>query len=124
MSKHTPGPWTRQHGITVVSPFQKTPSGKRSLTICRTDNDHMGELEQGANARLIASAPDRRDQLLALIKYGWTVEHRSFYDEEGIEGWAWIEPGGAEHTEVGDWSELPPWPDSARAAIAEAEGDA
>ncbi len=58
MSECTPGPWKREHGIIVMSPFQKTPSGKRSLTICRTDNDHMAEQEQGANARLIASAPD------------------------------------------------------------------
>ena len=74
-----------------------------------------------ANAKLIAEAPIRHQQMLALTIYGWEVEKVSLYDEEGIEGWRWTEPNGTEHTETGDWSDLPPWPDSARKAIAKAK---
>ena len=76
-----------------------------------------------ANVRLIASAPDRHDQLCALLLHGWAVEKRSLYDEEGVEGWVWVEPNGTEHVEIGSWDELPPWPDSAREALAKARGE-
>ena len=68
---------------------------------------------------LYCTAPDRHDQVTAFV-LGWTVEKRSLFDEEGVEGWAWIEPNGNEHIEVGAWDELPPWPESARVAIAKA----
>ena len=57
------------------------------------------------------------EMLTALILLGWWVERRSLYDEEGVEGWAWIEPDGTEHVEIGSWIELPPWPDSASVKI-------
>lgn len=47
-----------------------------------------------------------------LFNLGWTVEPRSLYDEEGVEGWVWIDPEGNEHsTELGYWHEPPPLPD-------------
>jgi len=56
------------------------------------------------------------EQVKALMA-GWTVERMSLYDEEGIDGWKWIEPNGNEHIESGAWDELPPWPESASAAL-------
>lgn len=89
------------------------------FSICNIVEQSPEETE--ANARLIAAAPDRHQQMLALTVYDWEVDKVSLYDEEGIEGWTWTEPNGTEHTEMGDWDELPPWPDSAREAIAKAQ---
>lgn len=71
--------------------------------------------------------PDLRDMLLALIFYEWEVERVSFYEDEGVaislkEGWKWTEPNGTNHYRIGNWNELPTWPDSAKQAIAKAEG--
>lgn len=83
--------------------------------------DHNGQIRlRHPDAALIASAPDLGDQVYALTGLGWTVEKLSMYDEEGVEGWMWTEPNGTEHTEMGDWSELPTWPQSAREAVAKA----
>jgi hypothetical protein len=46
----------------------------------------------------------------ALTIGGWSVSKASFYDEEGVEGWAWYAPDGTEYHEVGGWDELPPIP--------------
>jgi hypothetical protein len=48
------------------------------------------------------------------LSTGWEVERRSLYDEEGVEGWAWIAPDGKEFVQIGSWNELPPWPDEAQ----------
>jgi hypothetical protein len=42
---------------------------------------------------------------------GWAIERRSFYDEEGVEGWEFTSPAGKEFSEIGDWNDEPPWPD-------------
>lgn len=64
-------------------------------------------------------ASDRHQQLTALLLFGWEVNKRSIYDEEGIEAWVWTEPDGTEHFDISaNWDELPDWPDSARAAFA------
>jgi len=60
---YTAGPWIREHGVFVIAkckPFKTDESGTtiRKLTICRTDNPHMPESEQGANASLMAAAPE------------------------------------------------------------------
>lgn len=116
--QHTPGPWM------VVPPDRDRPS---RATVCGGGVDIYDApltRETAANARLIAAAPDRHDQILALVAYNWQLEKRSLYDEEGVEGWVWIEPNGREHTGIGSWGELPPWPESARAALAAAKGGA
>ena len=42
---------------------------------------------------------------------GWLVETVSLYDEEGAEGWHFQGPEGQEITELGPWTEEPPWPE-------------
>ena len=66
----------------------------------------------------LRAIPDLRKQFIALF-CGWTVRQQSLYDEEGIEGWVWTSPRGAEYAVIGDWDELPPWPedDTATAAL-------
>ncbi len=143
---HTPGPWklspwiTSQgkavyrlvggHGRTIasVSVYGKHADGKSAGRRYRDECGRDGcvartvtQQECDDTARLIVAAPDMDDQLVALLLLGWEVEKRSLYDEEGVEGWAWIEPNGDEHVDVGPWDELPPWPKSARVAIAKAE---
>lgn len=46
-----------------------------------------------------------------LLDRGWTVERVSLYDEEGVDGWRWIDPEGNEYAVMGDWSEPPPLPE-------------
>ena len=52
-----------------------------------------------------------RDRAI-LAALGWTTEPRSLYDEEGVEGWAWIDPqGDQKFVDVGAWDEPAPYPD-------------
>ena len=76
-----------------------------------------------AIAHLIADAPDLRQQVVALTLLGWTIEKRWFTgaDVTPNKGWVWTELNGKEHFEFGRWDELPPWPDSAREAVAKYE---
>ena len=119
-TKHTPGPW--EHSDKAIVYQQSDLDNKKMIAYCCYVDSKCDASNQElqANARLIAAAPDRSDQVIALSLLDWSVSKRSLYDEEGIEGWAWIEPDGTEHVEVGDWDELPPWPASAREAIAKA----
>ena len=64
---------------------------------------------------------DLRQMIRALTIHGWTVEKRSFYDEEGVEGWVWTSGVGVEYGEIGAWDDTPPWPDGARDAITKLE---
>ncbi len=114
MRGFTPGPWIVDENVGCE--VRQPEGSKRRRIKCPPDHDGFED------AKLIAQAPDRHDQMLALTKYGWEVEQRLLYDEEGVEGWTWIEPDQLEHTETGDWNELPPWPDSAREALAKLEG--
>lgn len=63
MSKHTPGPWFYEEGMTRdrLHPFVKAADG-RVICSCRTDNKH-------ANARLIAAAPDLLETLEAIVDF-------------------------------------------------------
>ena len=62
MSKHTPGPWfaqdTRLVGgqVAVVGPNHDRKAGEQGVMVVAHVNGRSGE--QGANARLIAAAPD------------------------------------------------------------------
>lgn len=62
MSKHTPGPWfaqdTRLVGgqVAVVGPNHDRKAGEQGEMVVAHVNGRSGE--QGANARLIAAAPD------------------------------------------------------------------
>lgn len=105
--EHTPGPW--DFGANAVGQWV-IHSGLSVVTYT----------EDKANAFMIADAPDRHDQLTALLLLDWNVERRSIYDEEGIEAWVWTEPNGTEHFDIAaGWQELPDWPESAREALIE-----
>lgn len=47
---------------------------------------------------------------LYVLSHGGSVVNRSFYDEEGVEGWEW-EYDGHEYNEIGSWEDSPPIPD-------------
>jgi len=96
--------------------------GRKSVALVHNHSDDANNptlIQQEAedNADIIAAAPIRHKQLLALTKYDWEVTRISLYDEEGIEGWKWTEPDGTEHYESGDWDALPTWPDSANKSL-------
>lgn len=56
---HTPGPWTTDGGIYVQTIYTPTDGGKPFYhTIARTDQPLVPPGQQGANAHLIAAAPD------------------------------------------------------------------
>lgn len=63
-TKHTPGPWIAHEDAI----FQEKPHGEVSPLICDTINGRKftGE-ERGANARLIAAAPELLDALQSLL---------------------------------------------------------
>jgi hypothetical protein len=76
------------------------------------------------DAHLIAAAPDRHEQMIALTVLGWTVSQDVRYDgkdELGInkfsDCWVWLEPDGKGYIADGSHDDLPPWPDSARQAV-------
>ena len=95
MAKHTVGPWrVGDAGCTVFGPKTDAPSPK---TIACLRKAASASEETGANARLIASAPDLLDALQAMLAGAWA------------EGW-------------GD--DAPEEVLRARAAIARAEGRA
>lgn len=129
---HTKGPW-EVYGATSIVKFGEDhaeiavvlgpASGNRFAGTGKPLDLGDPRWDEGcANAKLISQAPDLLDQFLALYKYGWELERKSCYDEEGVEGWAWVEPDGTDHVELGSWDELPPWPESARIVIARLEG--
>jgi hypothetical protein len=58
-----------------------------------------------------------------LTAAGWKAETRSFYDEEGVEGWVWIDTDGTEQFwEIGDWNDLPPISDELANLLSETKG--
>lgn len=65
---------------------------------------------------------DRRDQVWALT-HGWTVGKVVVYDQQGAQGWTWTSYDGKAFTDIGDWNELPTWPDEARKAVARQRRD-
>src|SRR5688500_2102326 len=67
MGEHTPGPWFVERGTIVRYDREANPSHWRSPAVCHTGMTHgmgVAGLEDEANARLIAAAPD----LLAALR--------------------------------------------------------
>ena len=66
MSKHTPGPWVVA-GPNLIDQADAGiwGSGEFDFVICDMQRDGYEDAEQGANARLIAAAPD----LLEALEY-------------------------------------------------------
>ncbi len=58
-AKHTPGPWKEVGGRAVFGPDH--------IVICRCGNYSKSIMEDEANARLIAAAPDLLDALRNLL---------------------------------------------------------
>ena len=129
--EHTPGPWEwrlfdetscRQLEGNVEYCDMNPVLTPVQCSACAKDGRRCLQPRE-ADARLIAAAPDLSDQVRALAMLGWDVARVSLYDEEGVEGWRWTEPDGTEHAETGAWDEWPPWPETARSAIAKARGE-
>lgn len=63
---HTPGPWALEdHAWTSI--VSKPGNGYITRNVCRLDASTMAALEQRANARLIAAAPELLDALQFLM---------------------------------------------------------
>ena len=125
-TKHTPGPWrleTRMH-VHAITCKPTRPDEHPEICFIEVEpvqfhGESVGSItsrsrtaeELKANAELVARAPELSDMLYALTHLGWSVNKRSLYDEEGVEGWEWLDGQGREiATEIGDWNALPPWP--------------
>lgn len=59
---HTPGPWKIScgaNGIRIIDgKLTKTEAGMQQLCVARCDSNYMSDQEIGANAALIAAAPE------------------------------------------------------------------
>ena len=54
---------------------------------------------------------DRRIGCLILL--GWEYSKASLYDDEGIEGWLWVNDDNLEeYAEIGEWDEPPEIPET------------
>lgn len=93
-------------GTTIVSMNDPENFGMRCY-----DCEAWGPRDEDVSWNKRPIEDELREQLHALVVRGWVVEKRLLYDEESVEGWAWIEPDGTEHIVVGEWGDLPPWPD-------------
>ena len=71
---HTPGPWICQYSPYTSQDDQEIPAfevhGDRGEKVCDTNEDRPA-LEQEANARLIAAAPE----LLDALEYFFNIMH-------------------------------------------------
>ena len=84
--KHTPGPWVFNESIprTVTAPKE----GYITRHICDMDASTMSALEQNANARLIAAAPELLDalvDLLPLAEFGAAEQSPPYADDSLLE---------------------------------------
>lgn len=119
-TNYTPGPWAVVTKSAHVGDWEEIEAADgRSVCVVRTCYPDFAR--EDANNRLIAASPDRHEQMVALTQLGWTVRQVLALDSDRtVKGWCWREPDGTSHEEVGDWDDLPPWPDSAREAVAAA----
>lgn len=51
------------------------------------------------------------EKVAQLLMAGWSVERKSMYDEDGVEGWEWTSPTGDTYETVGAWDEAPELPE-------------
>jgi hypothetical protein len=81
MSGHTPGPWTIRYGMNIMGPDVRFPGNERLVANAggHSNNVHSEavRLENEANARLIAAAPDLLEALKALREW-----HRTEYQSD------------------------------------------
>ena len=111
MSKHTPGPWfaqdTRLVGgqVAVVGPNHDRKAGEQGVMVVAHVNGRSGE--QGANARLIAAAPDLL-AALQLVLVADSISPGDCYNPDGSPNKLW---GSIDEAKA-----------AARAAIAKATG--
>lgn len=80
---------------------------KQELAIAKRERcealDHVRDQVKRHNEELA-----KLGEVIRIVDGCTKPEPRSFYDEEGIEGWEWEHRDGRTWTEVGDHSELPP----------------
>lgn len=87
MSTHTPGPWlARQY----VSGHWEVVDDESASRIAGVVGRHAGQGDDGANARLIAAAPELLKAAIAAL---------DFFNETRV-GREWIEQGGTEADEL------------------------
>ena len=71
MSKHTTGPWAWQEGTPIIScqwnGRYHVIAGVECKTLAWHEDANCAGREAGANARLIAAAPDLLDALITLV---------------------------------------------------------
>ena len=116
-TKHTPGPWvvkSGRSGFYVQSQFDV-------IVESLDEFGRYGAIDDEANARLIAAAPELLEALYIVDACG-EPKPVELYDGEA-EGWEWVHPDGREWHEIGIWEDGPPMHPAARAAIAKAKGE-
>jgi hypothetical protein len=77
MSKFTPGPWSLYIGPESGEPIAVCDNSSKRYTICDfriIAHDSPIRKQSGANARLIAAAPEMYELLSAVIHLGTPVE--------------------------------------------------
>lgn len=123
--KGTPGPWAVAPGLVRndeardVVKYDSQPDDYQLIAEVR---EFYSPAERDANAHLIAAAPDLLAALLRMQRCGLPTR-ASLYDEEGIDGWRWVDPlDGSEVFAMGHWEDEPPLPPFAEEAIAKALG--
>jgi len=63
-SSHTPSPWETDGGIHVQAIYNPTDGGKPFFhAVARTDQPYVPPVQQSANSRLIAAAPEMLEAL-------------------------------------------------------------
>lgn len=87
----------------------------------RRQNDRLKEAlatKAESEKGLFEQLQMREEQLEALLLRWWTC-HTEYDDHEGVEFWVWVTRLGLQIDVDGPHDQLPPWPDSARKALAE-----
>lgn len=103
MASHSPLPWSYDG-----YDYYADNGGRFREVVAANGERVIGEFGSVSHGdALLMVAATRAYHLLA---GGWSVEKVSLYDEEGVDGWRWVN-GDREFTVVGDWNDLPPIPD-------------
>lgn len=88
-TKHTKGPWEAVDSMTVRGPFAMGDHDKPGLAICLLPQYAPAE-ERGANARLIAAAPDLLEAA-RMVEAGWVALCAFLPQDDAIEALEWKE---------------------------------
>lgn len=67
MAEHTPGPWTARSRSVGVGPLDDYDNDFLGWEIVGPPESQRGQFERGADARLIAAAPEMYEALVSLF---------------------------------------------------------